>query len=55
MNEQTASGLNRASGMSNANGVLQTLLENPLVGIILVRHRKIVHVNKSSCKLFNLN
>ena len=51
MNEQTASGLNRASGMSNANGVLQTLLENPLVGIILVRHRKIVHVNKKMAEI----
>ena len=51
MNKQTVSGLNRSSGMSNANGVLQTLLENPLTGIILVRNRKIIHVNKKMAEI----
>jgi PAS domain S-box-containing protein len=38
--------------MLNAKGVLQTLLENPLMGIILVRNRKIIHVNKKMAELF---
>jgi PAS domain S-box-containing protein len=46
MNNQAVSGLNHASGLSNSNNLLPIFLENPLVGIILTRRRKIIHANK---------
>ena len=39
------------SGSINRDDVLQNILDNPLVGIILTKQRKIVHANKKMAEI----
>ena len=49
---QAVSYLKLSEGSLNINDVLRTILDNPLVGIILTNNRKIVHANKKMAEMF---